>query len=60
MNKCPICEQEFGSEAELQEHTRTAHPEDAGAEQGMDEAREQTDEMTEEGEAERTQSTPTV
>jgi hypothetical protein len=60
MNNCPICEQEFESEAELQEHMRTAHPDDAGAEAGMDETREQADEMMEQGEKERVQGTPTV
>jgi uncharacterized Zn finger protein (UPF0148 family) len=65
MNKCPICEKEFETEAELQEHLAAEHPEAAGGiadqpEDGMDEAREQTDEMMEAGQAERAEETPTV
>jgi hypothetical protein len=58
MNKCPNCDQDFETDAELQSHLSEAHPGEASRQ--MDETRDAAERMMDEGEAERISQTPTV
>lgn len=66
MKTCTVCQQEFETKEELQQHLTAVHPEAADKPlneddlaDNMDETREQTDAMVEEGERE-LEGTPTV